>query len=307
MIGQPPLALDSPFPAYMAPQAFEPERFRALIHSAPMAQQIRWWRAYPSPYYDPTTGTAVQAEGHDKWVRIEQTGPFWALIGGVHTTRAFFPEGSVENGDLTISVMPDEVNLGDHDWIIPIGRNGLTDAPVTIEKQTMVRGATITRSLPGLVSATWFTVTGSGTTFTQTFRPGDIIGVGADSAVVVDIASDVSMTTNAPPGTQWQDNAYTRGRDQLIYAPASRIDDIRTIGAVYRAGVDCVLGADGATIQWLLPITSPAAGSDMGVTYERYRRYVIMGDLGVEPFAVNGTYLPYSVVARLWGQESQRG
>jgi hypothetical protein len=61
----------------------------------------------------------------------------------------------------------------------------------------MATSASNTFNATGTITASGRTITGSGTAFLSQLRPGMLVGVGSDSAIIISVASDTSATTLA--------------------------------------------------------------------------------------------------------------
>lgn len=285
-------------------EQFEPEDFRALIYGAATSQSVRWWRAEIDPSFDPATGIQAASAGKMKWLHTESDVSLYrALISDSSNRKRYFPQGVIEVGDMTIVVMPDEIAIGDHDWVMPIGRanetvTGVTNARLLQHKVTLTRGTRVLIGA-GIVSSSGTAVVGSGTTFTTTFNPFDVISAAGTKLRIAAIIDDTHLTLESVPITPWSGNNFSRLYDAFLYYPVWRVDSIVDASTRYVENVDYKLAPDGRSILWLSVTRSPAAGAPLSCVYSYYPKYEVLGDLGTRQHGVGGVRLPQTNLLRL--------
>ena len=284
--------------------SFDPEHFRAAIYRDPEGQRLWHDRATLDPRYDKVA--AQPAQGTSKWVYTRQnTLGYLAQISPADTMRRYIDSGQLETGDVVVTVMPDEINLGDHDLITPLGR---TDAPgnpdaVTLEQKTvLIRGGTLVPQT-GTVTNAGPTLTGTGTSFLTTLLPGDIVSCSGQGLRIVSVASDTILTLESAPTAVWNGNKFSKGVDLLERDPQG-VDDARDLGAVYRPGVDFALSGDQRAVQWR-SLASPTPGSRYSVVYRYYPKYTVLGDLGSRQHGAGGVPMPRTFHCRMVGKDDE--
>jgi hypothetical protein len=281
----------------------EPEEFRATIYGCANSQQIRWWRALISPAYNPRSGSADEK---GKWLHEEQVvNRFRAAVSDGRTMKRYLPQGEIQSGDMTIVVMPDEIDLGDHDWVVCLGRSAAApvpgvppNAPLYGQKEALVRGANVC-DLIGNVSSAGAVVTGIGTRFLTDFTEGSLIRAAGRAYRILTIASDSQMTVESPPSPAWYENDFASATESLLWWPVFDIRDLRDAQRTYVPGVDFTLGRDERTIVWRSGLSAPAPGATISAIYRYFPRYQVMGDQGLVNHAVRGVRLPSTFTMRL--------
>lgn len=282
--------------------------FRQMIYAHPASQIIRYFQTSLDPSYNiqgPTAGTL-----YSKWLRSEvDVSMYMALVQNATRARHFIPGiGDVGQGDLVITVLPDQIPLADHDIVIPCGRTVTGNTPsstVFTNREVIRRGSTL---LPqsGIVSSTTSVVTGVGTTFTSTLMPGDIMAVGSQQLRVVSIASDTTLTLESSPVPVFRGNVWAKAVDRLTYPPVAWIDTVAITGYSYVPGPssDVWFSADQQYVQWFSASNSPAPGVQYSITYRYQPMYEVREDLGLRIRPSTTTDMPQGVVARLWKPET---
>lgn len=279
----------------------DPEDFRSMIYGNENSQVIEWYRAIIDPDYD---GTRNQADADKfKWLRERQpqAANYRVAIADARVMKRYLPQGEFIAGDLTVMFMPDEMDIGDHDWIIPLGRVeasplSRTNAKLLTSKEPMQRGKTEI-AMAGTISSSGTAVTGIGTDFTL-LRQGDILKAAVRSAIVESVEDEVSLTLADAPGVAWSGNSFVRCVEKLRLYPVAAIEEIRDNTSVYTLGVDYVLADDRRSVQWMSGHT-PAMGARCSVVYKYVPKYEVIGDLGLVNHAVQGVPLPTTYTMRL--------
>jgi hypothetical protein len=284
-------------------QDLEPAEFRAMIYGSANAQQIRWWRALLNPAYNARNG-ATDERG--KWLHEEvDVSQYRVAISDGRTIKRYLPQGEIQSGDMTVLVMPDEIDLGDQDWVICLGRQrsaplaGLpSNAPLHTQKEAHVRGE-LTLARLGVVSSAGAVVTGIATHFLTDAPAGSIVRAAGASYRVLAATSDTRLVLESAPHPTWNENDYTVQAERLLWSPVFDIQDLRDTEQTYVSGVDYRVGDDEQTLVWISGAHCPPPGATFSVMYRNYPRYKVMGDQGLVNHAVNGVRLPSTFTLRL--------
>lgn len=326
--------------------------FRSALAMHPEAQRVRWLRAAKAPGMDkhrslaaPPPAVAAAAGGRSTglvWVREEQdTGGALALVRSERTVKRLFPQMlEIRTGDVSITVMPDEMPLGERDVIVPMGRaddaDGLPLAARVTEKEVLTRGAGPAPSpapagTPGVgsivIPAGGVSVSGVGTAFLSFFAPGDVLVTLGQALRVASVQSDTFLTLHDAVAERMtvSQARYERADERLRFWPGLRLVQVRDAERrVYVPGVDVDLvssvtdedealvppliagaGALGRAerLRWTSAANSPAPGVGVSVIYERLPCYIVRSDLGISRRQEANGALPLSVVGRLWTPE----
>jgi hypothetical protein len=302
----PPNYRQTPFP-----QNFQPELWRAMIYGSPNRQSFRWWQATIDPTYDRRTGESNKTSEHYKWDHTEQNcGQYRALIADVRAIKKWLPQGEFQSGDIGMVFMPDEVDIGDHDWIQPLGLCAApagrpTNARTLQNKEPLVRGLSQVAAT-GTVSASGSAITGVGTAFLSTFQAGDILLCVNEGLRVASVTDNTHLTVEAAPSPLWNGNTFAKAVDLLLYYPVSEIVAIADASNTYAPGTDFVLGVDGRTIQWQ-SLHSPSYNTPYSVVYRYLPLYEVIPDMGVGGFPVGGVPQPVGHTLRLVRPDTYRG
>ncbi len=292
-------------------QLFDPELFRAMIYGQVGSQRLRWWRAVIDPTFDRPSGMQNAPAGHEKWLREEQDiAQFCALIQGTQHAWRYLPQGEFETGDLLVTTMPDEIYLGDHDWVVALGKpQAAPGFPQTARllqyKEPLIRGLR-TVAQTGTVSSVGAALTGTGTAFLSTLQAGDVVKALAQSLRVVAVADDTHLTLEAAPSPAWTGNSFVKRVDTLLYWPVGVIEEIRDSTMRYTPGLHYQLGADEKTVQWLSGTVSPAPDAPYSVVYRYFPLYEVQGQQGSDETPMGTAGLPITRTLRLVKPETIR-
>ena len=287
-------APDVPVASYET--SLEPEEWRSFVYGHENSQRIRWWQAVIDPTYQRVTGRANPGTGATRWLHEEQdVSRFRAVVSDSRNMKRYMPQGVFEIGDLSLVCMPDEIPVGDHDWVMPMGRQA-GEAWLLQCKEPLVRGSHQDK-LAGVVSSSGTTVTGSGTHFLTDFSGVELIEVNKQAVRVVSVASDTVLTVDQAPSPAWAQNSYVRRRELLSYYPAHSVTDLRDATRRYVHGKDFVL-LDGRNIRWLT-VNSPANGATMSTVYSYYPRYIVVPSMTLGSHGVGHRPQPILVTLRL--------
>jgi hypothetical protein len=287
---------------------WQPERFRAVIYSHPGRQRIRWWKATRSVAYDSTRGR--QPSGTSEWDYTEQitaangqlVSSCRALVDDVDMNTKYAQWGQLVEADQICVTMPDELPIGEHDIVQPLG-NDFGDSRISRFAETVTRGGTL-MPLSGTISSIGTAVTGVGTTFTMSVQVGDVVTAAGRSARVTAVTNDTHLTLDVAPNPAWTNLDYFKGYDPIIQGSVIRIDSIAAAdGSIYPAA-SYMMGADGSSIQWVSGSTSPAPGAKYSITYWFAPRYYALANLGTTGPVTHGVSLPRRVVLRLYHVET---
>jgi hypothetical protein len=290
-------------PVFGLEQSFESDQFRSFVYTHPNSENINWWQAVRDPAWNPKTQTAT---GNAGWLRTYQSlpSPYRAVIQGARMARKYFPQGEVQTSDLTVTTMPDELPIGDHDWIIPMGKDGPQNARTWRYSENLIRGETLVNLAGTVTSASLNQITGVGTTFTTDFHAGDILISGQQSFIVQSVITDTLLTLDRTSDPPLNKNAYQKGIETVLFWPAANIIQLITTQKAYTEFVDFELAPPNYTtntqqIQWLNG-NAPVAGTIYSILYTYYQRYECVGDMGIHRQGVGGQVLLQTVVCRLW-------
>jgi hypothetical protein len=287
--------------------ALSPCPFRDMIYSHEASTRVRWWQAFAAPSVSPRTTDWDREGGEDAVRRVERRDSlrYRALVQPV--TRAaerHLPQGTLPEGSILVTSMPDELPLASGDIVIPWGRtdgaNGLpADAPHLVAKHTVARGNTEV-SLAGTLTSDGPNVTGRGTSFRSDLRAGDVVIALGEALRVVSIAGDTALTLESEPLQAWEDAEFARGDDRLLFPIAFAVDALMVAsGDLARPESDFRISADGTRIEWLRPDgLAPAPDETYSLIYRYFPRYVVRDDLGMHaPPAPGGAPMPQTVLA----------
>lgn len=290
---------------FSQPQSFDPEEFRSALYASPLAEGLRWWKAAIDPTSNKFTGAYDSAVGKAVWMRTEQSvREFKGVVKGFKVARQMFGTGQIINTDIVVTTMVDEIPIGDHDWIMPVGnlitpgRNYDQDKRTIQIKCLIVRGSILTEQ-SGTVSSSGPNVTGVGTTFTITVQAGDVMNALSVGSVIESVADDTHLTLLSAPATAWSGNKWSKATDNLPYQHGVYIEDAFDADRAYVPGAHYTISDDGGSVQWLSAANSPAPGSRYSVTYRYIPRFVAQPELGVQRHVVNGADLMQTIVCRL--------
>ncbi len=258
---------------------FNPEAFRAMMASHVARQRIRWFRSWPDPGLDFTTGAFPAGESGLERDEVTGATVFWAMVATADRfAKQIGAVGQIPVGQMQIITMSDELPLAEGDIVVLLGKTisqGIPDAPWRTGKRTLVRGAT-REVRQGLISGTGVAVTGVGTAFTLDLRVGSIIEVLGIRAVVASIASNTALTlTAATTLPQTVTSAeWARCEDVLPFWPVLRIVGMRTaVGTVPPDAYQ--VSAAGDRIEWLTLADMPAPGAKFSMIWDYMPRYVV--------------------------------
>lgn len=288
------------------PLRAQPERFRAAIYASPFAERIRWWRAYPDPTYEDRQAEAQTATGHEKWLYEEQNvEEYRAIIRSADLRRRYTPPGTLLDSDIIVAFMSDEIRIGDHDLVMPMGRSdgpvpGGVDARLVEIKESVFRAEKRTAQA-GTISSSGTVVTGVGTSFATVLWIGAVIEAAGQKRVVSGITSNTRIAVSSAFSPSLDANKYSLCTDQLQHPNVVEGIAIRDASTVYTEGVDFEVGSDGQAIKWLTA-SCPAPDTYYAAIYRTRPRYIVQFDLGNQSHVVNGVEVYNTVTARLYMQ-----
>lgn len=287
----------------------EPEEWRAMIRTHPLSQRVRWWRASVDVSFNPRTGMQAATANKTKWIHEEQdTRDFRGVVQDGRVSKRYLQQGEHISGDMTFMSMPDELPVGDHDWIVPIGRaldmNRNQDIRLLQYKEAVMRGS-VAADGAGTVSAAGTAISGDGTVFLSLFSVGDMIRVLGAVARVAAVIDDTNLTVDQDPDTAWSGNTFEKLTETVSMWPAFELEAVRDSARSYLVGVDVILAEDGRTLRWR-GVNSPAFDAPISLVYKYFPRYQVLADLGMHNAPVHGVPLPQIVQMRLVKQDTHQ-
>ena len=267
---------------------------QARLQTSPNAVQCQWWLAVPNPAFNPISGQLPTGEG--QYIRIPQTGNYYAVVSGANMLAKYLPQGEWEASDIMLAFDSTSFPLSHFDFVIP--GQGSADTRKFREKQVLVR-ANNTVAGAGTVTAAGTTVTGIGTAFTTAAPPGAIIAIAGESAIVESVQSNTVLTLAATLAGSYVGISYSLAADTLLYYPVAQLVDVRDANYVYVVGTDVLMASDNKTIVWTNPARCPSQGSNFAVTYDYYPTYEIT-EYGNKGPVVDGLPVLDVIGAKLW-------
>lgn len=285
---------------YSLPVTLQPERFRASLLASPLATRIRWWKARLDTAFVDEYGETDAENEKGKWAWDEQVvGNYRVAIEASRSGRKYSQPGDMRTGSIQVTYMPDEIPLGDHDLIMPIGRvdNYLPDARHDGYKESLVRGEVLT-PVTGTVSSSGTAVTGTGTDFVTELHEGSVIMAGGQKRKVDTITDATHLTLSAATSPNWNTNRVSLCRERLKRPNVARIESVVRGTTVYVEGPDYRLGVDNQTLEWYG--NQPAPGERFSIHYYILPQYIIQFDLGSNQHVVNTKIPVQTVTARLY-------
>lgn len=281
-------------PAAPYEQAIEHAEYRAFIYGHPNTQYVRWWRAIINPAISRLTGRG--ASPFSKWIWEEQdVSNYRAVISDVRQMKRYLPHGDFETGDMSMMSMSNEIPVGDHDWVVPMGIEP-RDARTMQYKEPLPRGG-FAESPDGTVVSSGTTVTGAGTTFTA-FHAGDILDCAGSQVRIDHIVSDTSLVVDVAPSPSWNGNTFTRRREAVSHYPLKSVEEIRDAEHIYHSESDFTIASD-RFIVWNTAAGSPPPGSGLSIVYQYFPRFMCIPDMHITSHPVQGVASPQVVTLRL--------
>ena len=296
---------------------WQTERARGFIYSHPSRQYVRWWKALPSPYYDPRTGKTQAPDATQNsavFQYVEQSvSKYQALFRDVDLRLIYSSAGKYIEGDQICVSMPDELPFGQYDIIQPLGSELVSSTPPLMRNARSYRySETIRRgwkqvAQAGLLTSSGATVTTSGSFAALEILPGvmraiqagDIITSAGQSLVVSVVGSTTQVTLASAPSPAWAGFSWSLGVDLLRQNAVSTVENINATSGAYVLGVDFKVSSSGQAVEWL-STHSPAPDEGYGVSYRFIPRYQVIPDLGtIGPALDSGHFMPQIVTMRL--------
>lgn len=285
-----------PGPAFRSAVSFSPPNEVARLGTSENSVTCQWWRAMPNPAYDETSAQSDNpATG--AFLLVQQTGgPYQAVMAGARVVRQIFPQGTWEGSEILLTYDYQSFPLSIYDQII-LG-SGATDGRSFTRKETVTRGYT-TAELTGTFATNGTAVTGTGTNFTTSVVPGQILTLNGESQIVTAVASDTALTVAAAYSQSYSNMDGQIGSEMLQYWPALTLISVVTTTQSYVVGTDVGLSADGTTLVWLKPSTAPAPATRLALIYDYMPRYQVT-EFGIKGQVVNGVRTMDVVALSLW-------
>ncbi len=287
------------------------EEFRSLVYGHPNSTRIRWWKATRDPNYDRTKGRSSLTQtltGGDNWRRDEQpVADFRALVQGAEVVKRYMEAGALLSGDLVITTLPEELPLGDHDWIVVTGaQQGRGDSP---QARTYRNSEMLLRGSTALVPPGQSTnyacsidlsgnVSGVNTDFTAAFRTGDILLAGGRGWRISAVNGTASMNVVANASTTLPLMPFMRGVEKITQHGIAVPERLLYGTTDYIYEKDYILDADEQTIKWLTA-ACPPCGAQYAFTYGFYPKYEVVPTMGMKRAVINGINKPQRVIARM--------